>query len=323
MTRFIEFCRQRSTPELLAPAKFHCFGDWLNIQAETPKEIIYTAYFAQSTRLTARAAEALGKKEDAAKYNELFEKIRAAFTKAYVGADGRIKGNTQTCYVLALAFDLVEGERAKQAADHLVADIEKHREHLSTGFIGTKDLMLALSKIGRADVAFRLLHNDTFPSWGFSIKQGATSIWERWDGWTPEKGFQDAGMNSFAHYSFGAVYQWMVENIGGVRSATPSYKDIVISPQMDEKLSSARVSYRSVRGLVATEWERKGGKLRLRATVPANTTAQIVLPAKSVGDITESGRPIGKVPGLSVLRVEGTNVVLSAGSGHYNFSIAL
>ena len=100
--------------------------------------------------------------------------------------------------------------------------------------------MLVLSKIGREDVAYRLLFNETFPSWGFSIKHGATSIWERWDGWTPEKGFQDPGMNSFAHYSFGAVYQWMVENIGGIKSDGPAYKHIVIEPQPGGRLTHAR-----------------------------------------------------------------------------------
>ena len=138
---------------------------------------------------------------------------------------------------MAIAFDLVDGEQAKKAAQYLVEDIEKRGNHLSTGFIGTKSLMHALSRIGRQDVAYRLLHNDSFPSWGFSIKHGATSIWERWDGWTPEKGFQDPGMNSFAHYSFGAVYQWMVENIGGIKSDGPAYKHITIAPELDPSLT--------------------------------------------------------------------------------------
>ena len=173
----------------------------------------------------------LGKTEDAARFKDLYQKVKDSFNKAYVADDGRIKGDTQAVYVLALANDLVDGPKARLAAAYLVEDIEKKGGHLSTGFIGTKDLMLVLSKIDRRDVAYRLLFNDTFPSWGFSIKHGATSIWERWDGWTPEKGFQDPGMNSFAHYSFGAVYQWMVENIGGITSDGPAYKRIVIAPQ--------------------------------------------------------------------------------------------
>jgi alpha-L-rhamnosidase len=320
MTRFIEFCRRRSTPELLPPRKYHCFGDWLSINADTPKDIIYTAYFAYSTKLTARAAEVLGKTEDAAKYNSLFDQIRKAFNDAYVAADGRIKGNTQTCYVLALANDLVQGEHAEQAARYLVEDIEKKGWHLSTGFIGTKDLMPVLSKIGRTDVAYRLLHNDTFPSWGFSIKHGATSIWERWDGWTPEKGFQDPGMNSFAHYSFGAVYAWMVDNIGGIRSASPAFKAITIAPELDDKLTSATVAYVSPRGLIATDWKQANGKVTLKVSVPANTTAVVALPAASASAITESGHPIDRVSGLKFLRQEGGKVSLAIGSGRYSFT---
>jgi alpha-L-rhamnosidase len=321
MKRFVEFCRQRSTPDLLPPEQFHCFGDWLSIKADTPKDVIYTAYFAHSARLAGRAAAALGKDSEAESFEKLFQAIRDAFFRTYVSADGRIKGDTQTCYVLALAFDLVRGEQAKLAAKYLVEDIEKRGWHLSTGFIGTKHLMLVLSKIARPDVAWRLLHNDTFPSWGFSIKQGATSIWERWDGWTPENGFQDAGMNSFAHYSFGAVYQWMVENIGGIHSAAPSYKQILIAPELDDKVSSASIAYRSIRGLIDTDWTVKDGKLLLNVTIPANTTAQVVLPAASADTVTESGHTLDKAAGVSFQRVEGQNVILSVGSGHYAFAM--
>lgn len=322
MKRFVEFCRQRSTPDLLPPEKYHCYGDWLSIKAATPKEIIYTAYFAHCAKLTARAAQVLGRTQDADEYNTLFKRIRAAFNRAYVAADGRIKGDTQTCYVLALAFDLVQGRKAKLAAEHLIADLEKRDWHLSTGFIGTKYLMLVLSKIGRPDIAYRLLHNDTFPSWGFSIKQGATSIWERWDGWTPEKGFQDPGMNSFAHYSFGAVYQWMVGNIGGIRSAAPAFKAISIAPQLDPQLNSAAVSYHSIRGLIASEWRQKDGSLLFNLAVPANTTAQVALPAGSVTALTESGRPLNQARGVQVLRHDGSNVILAVESGRYAFAVS-
>jgi alpha-L-rhamnosidase len=292
MTKFIAFCEKRSTKDLLPPAQFHAFGDWLSINADTPKEIIYEAYFAHSTKLVAQAAEALGKAEDAKRYNELFDRIKAAFNNAYVKADGRIHGNTQTCYVLAIAFDLLDAEKTNLAAKYLVEDIEKRGNHLSTGFIGTKDLMLALAKVGRNDVAYRLLHNDSFPSWGFSIRHGATSIWERWDGWTPEKGFQDPGMNSFAHYSFGAVYQWMFENIGGIRATSPGYRTFIVAPHIDDKLTHAKVSYGSPHGPIESSWSVKDGKFALDVVVPPNTTAKVVLPggaeseAKSVGSGT-------------------------------------
>jgi len=321
MCRFIEFCKSRCTPDLLPPPKFHCYGDWVSIKADTPKDVIFIAYFAHSTKLLARSAEALGKTEDAAKFNELFERIKESFNKAYVGSDGRIKGDTQAAYVLALANDLVTGDQAKLAAKYLVEDIEKNDGHLTTGFVGTKDLMLVLAKIGRNDIASRLIHNTTFPSWGFSIKCGATSIWERWDGWTPEKGFEKSGMNSFSHYSFGAVYQWMVENLGGIRNDTPAYKTITIAPAIDEKLTSARTVYAGIRGKIISEWKKDGGNLLVNITVPANTTATVSLPAKSAGSITEGGQPLGKADGVKFLRTEGDRTLLAVESGSYAFAV--
>jgi alpha-L-rhamnosidase len=319
MLKFVEFCRNRCTSELLPPAQFHCFGDWLNIGADTPKDVLYTAYFALSTKLTAKAALALGKAEEAARLDYLFQKIKAAFNLAYVGSDGRIKGDTQTCYVLALAIDLVDGERASKATRYLVEDIEKRDYHPTTGIIGTKDLMLVLSKIGRQDVAYRLLCNDTFPSWGFSIKQGATSIWERWDGWTPEKGFQDPGMNSFAHYAFGAVYQWMVENIGGIRSDAPAYRHILIEPQTEGPLTHAETSYQSIRGLIATSWTKRDQTLTINTIIPANTTAKIILPARAPEAVTENGRPLSQSEGVTVETSTAGRTVLKVGSGRFTF----
>jgi len=320
MKRFIEFCRGRSTPDLLPPEDFHAFGDWLNIQADTPKEVIYTAYFAYSTKLTARAAEVLGRMSEAAEYNTLFEGIRSAFNRAYVQEDGRILGDTQTSYVLALAYDLVEGDRREQAAQHLISRIRERDWHLSTGFVGTKDLMLVLTKIGATDVAYRLLHNDTFPSWGFTIRHGATSIWERWDGWTPEAGFQDPGMNSFAHYSFGAVYQWMVENIGGIRSNGPGYRNITIAPQPDGRITWARVGYNSIRGPIQSQWKTEGLTLSLDVTIPANTTARVVIPTADPGDVTESGRAVRDAEGVEGVSVEHGRVIVTVGSGVYHFA---
>jgi alpha-L-rhamnosidase len=320
MCRFIEFCRDRSTPDMLPPAKYHCYGDWLNIKAPTPSNVICTAYFAYSTHLTARAAEVLGKTDDAAKWNALFEQIKAAFNQAYVSPDGVIQGDTQCGYVLALAFDLLDADKAAMAATNLARNIAARDGHLSTGFVGTKDLMLALAKIGRNDLALQLIHNDTYPSWGFSIKQGATSIWERWDGWTPDKGFQDPKMNSFAHYSFGAVYQWMVENLGGIRTDGPAYKHIIIAPVFDEKLGHARVTYHSVHGEIESAWERTPAGLKLRVVVPPNTTAKVAIPAASVESITESGKPLAKAVGVTSAKLDGDRVWIEIGSGEYLFA---
>jgi alpha-L-rhamnosidase len=323
MKRFIAFCQERSTPELLPPKAFHCFGDWLNIGADTPKDVICTAYFAKSTQLTARAAEVLGKADDAARYRELFERIKAAFNRAYVTPEGRIKGETQTGYVLALAFDLLDAVKAELALRHLIENIKAREWHLSTGFIGTKDLMLVLAKAGRNDVAYRLLFNESFPSWGFSIKQGATSIWERWDGWTPEKGFQDPGMNSFAHYSFGAVYQWMVENIGGIRSDGPGFKSLVIAPQVGDRLTWAKTSYRGIHGPIVSDWRREGDRFALNVTIPANTTATVWVPSAASSNVSEGGRALEQADGVRLLRQDGDRTIVAIGSGTYRFVSAL
>jgi len=295
MVKFVEFCTKRSTPDRLPPAQFHCFGDWLNINSNTPNEVIYTAYFAGSARIVARAAEVLGKTADAAKYQQLYREVRAAFNKAYVSPTGMVKGDSQCAYVLALGFDLLDKPMATLAANRLVADIEKRGGHLSTGFVGTRDIMHVLSKIGRNDVAFKLLHNTTFPSWGFTIKNGATSIWERWDGWTPEKGFQDAGMNSFAHYAFGAVVGWMMDQPAGISNLTPGFKSVKIAPQIDPKLTWLKSHYDSVRGRVASSWSVSGSKVTMQVSVPPNVTAEVHVPGVGVrkvgsGDYTFVGK---------------------------------
>ena len=267
----------------------------------------------------ARMAEVLGKTDDVVKYNDLFQRLKAAFNRAYVATDGRIQGDTQTDYVLALAFGLLDAEKQKLAAQYLVDNIRQHDWHLATGFVGTKSLMLALTQIGRDDVASRLIHNDTFPSWGFSIKQGATSIWERWDGWTPDKGFQDPGMNSFAHYAFGAVYQWMVENIGGIQSASPAYKEILIAPQPDSRLTWADTGYISIRGPIDTHWSTKAKGLRLKVSIPANTTATVRVPATDPSQVYESGRPASHSPGVTFLRMDADTAVFQVESGAFDF----
>lgn len=278
MKRFIEFCKARSTAEMLPPKSYHLFGDWLSINADTPGDVITTAYFAGSTKIVADAARILGKSADAAEYEVLHERVKEAFQKAFIDSEGRVKGETQTGYVLALYFDLVPPALVKRAADHLVENIKARDWHLSTGFVGTRDLMHVLSKIGRNDVAFRLLHNKTFPSWGFPIVNGATSIWERWDGWTPEKGFQDLGMNSFAHYAYGAVVGWMFEKTGGIKELSPGFGEFLIAPVVDPNLSYSKCVYKSVRGDIKTSWRVAGGKFKLEVEVPVNTMAKVVLP---------------------------------------------
>jgi alpha-L-rhamnosidase len=277
MAKFMSF-REKSMTDYLPPAKFHCFGDWLCVGPNTPKDVIFSAYTAGDAQIMSKVAAVLGKTADVEKYNELYANIKAAFNTAYIEPDGKIKGDSQTAYVMAIWFDLVDGDMRKKAEEHLIRKIKDAGWHLATGFVGTRDLMHVLSKIGRNDVAYRLLFTDTYPSWLFPVKNGATSIWERWDSWTPEKGFQNAKMNSFSHYAYGAVGQWMFENIGGIRSAAPGYKKIVIRPIMTEQLDWAKVSYESIRGTVAVQWNRTGSSVELHVEIPPDTLAEIFVP---------------------------------------------
>ncbi len=323
MKRFLEYCEKSCAPGPLPPEKYHCFGDWLNINNETPKDVIYMAYFACSAKIMEKAARVLNKDNDEKKYNVLFEKIKKSFNKNFVDKNGKIKGDTQTDYVLAIIYDLMNKEKQKLAGQHLVDKIKSRNWHLATGFVGTKDLMLALAKIGRNDVAYRLLMNTTFPSWGFTIENGARSIWERWDGWTPSKGFQDSGMNSFSHYSFGAVGQWMFENIGGIKNESPDFKIIIIAPEPGGGLTSAKVSYNSIRGEIISEWKIINGDMILNVTIPANTTAKLLLPTEDIKKIQHSGKSIDQTEEIKFIGTENGKAVFEVGSGKYMFKILL
>jgi alpha-L-rhamnosidase len=321
MAKFVA-SRVTAATNLRPPKKYHCYGDWLNMKANTPKEVIFTAYFARSTWLMAQMATALGKTAAAAKYQDLFQRIKAVFNEDFVDEQGRVQGDTQTAYILALMFDLVDGEKFQQAGAHLVERIKERNWHLSTGFVGTPDILPALTKTGRSDVAYRLFLTDTNPSWGFPIKNGATSMWERWDSWTPDQGFIK-GMNSFSHYSFGAAGRWMFSTIGGIDSDGPGFTKIVIRPQPDDSLTYAKVSYQSIRGLIVSHWQRTGGQLTMDVTIPANTTATVYVPTADPAKVLEGGQPAARAPGIKPMSNEAGAAVFAVGSGTYQFSSTL
>jgi alpha-L-rhamnosidase len=306
--------------DLLRPAEG--YGDWLSIQADTPKDVLATAYFALSTRIMGKMAVVLGKTDDAKKYETLFAQIKDAFNKAYVAPDGRIKGNTQTCYVLALDFDLLPQDKRAAAAKYLVEDIAAKNGHLSTGFVGVGHIMPTLTQAGYIGVAYRLLNNDTFPSWLYSVRQGATTIWERWDGWTKEKGFQDPGMNSFNHYSLGSVGDWMYSAIAGigVDPSMPGYKRIIIRPQPGGGITAAHGDYMSMHGLITTDWKIADGVFMLDLTIPANTTAQVYIPTILRNHVREGRGAAEKASGVKYLRLEEGCCVYAIGSGTYQFT---
>ncbi len=305
------------------------YGDWLSTvpdaagwaEVSATKILLATAYWAYDARLMADMAKALGRTEDVAKYGDLFGKIREAFNKEFVKPDGRITGDTQTVYVLALYFDLLPDNLRAKAAQYLVENIKKNGNHLTTGFIGVRHLCPVLTQMGYPDLAYTLLNNDTYPSWGYSIKYGATTIWERWDGWTTEKGFQDPGMNSFNHYSLGSVCEWLFESVAGIDldPKTPAYKHSIIHPVVGGGMTHARAEYASIYGTIASGWKLDGNKLTLDVTIPANTTATISVPATEGITVTEGGKPAEKAAGLKFVKYADGYSVYEAGSGTYQF----
>ena len=323
MQKWIEYIHKANPGLIWRNRANNNFGDWLNTGSDTPREVLSTAYFAYSTRLLSRMAQAIGKEDDAKQYEDLFQQIKAAFNAALVGPDGRIKGDTQTAYVLALRFDLLPEDKRKLAANYLVQDIlDKRKGHLSTGFLGVGYLTPTLTATGHLDVAYRLLNNDTYPSWGYSIRHGATTIWERWDGWTEEKGFQDPGMNSFNHYSLGSVGEWMYASVAGIDldPAHPGYKHILLHPHPGGGLTYARAAYDSIHGRIVSDWKLENGAFKYRIEVPANTTATVWVPAQSADGVMEGGKPAGKSAGVTFVRMEDGCAVFEVGSGAYAFT---
>jgi alpha-L-rhamnosidase len=322
MTRWMEYLRE-ANPDLLRKNRMgNNYGDWLSPKGGyTPKDLLATAYWAYDARLMADMASAIGRHEDAKKYEDLFKGIKGAFYEAYVAPDGRIEGDTQTCYVLALHMDLLPEELRPASAEHLVAAIESEDWHLSTGFVGVGYLCPVLTESGHSDLAYRLLGNETYPSWGYTIRNGATTIWERWDGWTEETGFQSPNMNSFNHYSLGSVGEWLYRYVAGIDldPTKPGYERIVIRPRPGGGLTRAKGEYDSVRGRIASAWSIEGDRFKLEVIIPPNTTATVHVPAANGARVSEGGGPVEEAEHVEALRADGEEAILSVGSGRYQF----
>jgi alpha-L-rhamnosidase len=231
-----------------------------------------------------------------------------------------LTSNTQTAYILALLFGLIPDNLKQNAAARLANDV-KHFGHLTTGFLGTPLICHALSKNGYPGLAEMLLFNQRYPSWLYPVTMGATTIWERWDGIRPDGTFQNAGMNSFNHYAFGAVGHWLYTEVAGITidPEFPGYKHFIIKPYLAEKLSYARAEYHSVYGNIKSGWERHNDLLKLHVVIPANTTAVIELPAKDITDITESEIPVAELSEIIVKGITNNRAILYLGSGTYDF----
>jgi alpha-L-rhamnosidase len=279
-------CYRAQSVNGLTP-KMKGFGDWLQPYAkdnkgETPHHLLGGAFYARSAKILADSAKILGKTEEAKRYAAEAESVKQAFAKHYLDAEGKLQNapETQTGYVLAIAFDLVPQELKAKVGEHLVRLVKAADGHLRTGFLGTPYLTSVLEQTGHADIALDVLFKETYPSWFYSINQGATTMWERWNSYSHDKGFGDVNMNSFNHYAYGAINQWMVERLAGLAPdpGAPGYKYITIRPLIQGPLDFVKATLETPYGKASSAWTRKGNEAVMDIVIPPNTTAAIVFP---------------------------------------------
>ena len=235
---------------------------------------------------------------------------------------GRLVSSTQTAYVLALHFDMLPEELRQQAAARLAQNVRDYGNHLTTGFLGTPYLCHVLSRFGYTDVAYRLLLQETYPSWLYPVKMGATTIWERWDGQKPDSTFQTPGMNSFNHYAYGAIGDWMYRVVAGIDTddSIPGYKKIKIKPHIGGNFTQVAADYKSDYGLISSHWKTNADRLILDVEIPANTTARIYIPAEGIEGVLENDKAVSSIKEIKMIGKQGNYVVVETGSGKYSFS---
>ncbi|WP_134089813.1 glycoside hydrolase family 78 protein [Olivibacter sp. XZL3] len=320
MAKWVQFMVDNSTNDLWNKG-FH-FGDWLfyipnddrdGRAAITDKYLIAQCFFGHSVQLMINAAEVLSKKEDVARYQQLLGQVKTAFVKEYVTPSGRLVSNSQTAYVLALQFDMLPENLCTQAAKRLADNIKSYDNHLTTGFLGTPYLCHVLSRYGYEELAYTLLMQRTYPSWLYPVLKGATTIWERWDGIKADGSFQNKDMNSFNHYAYGAIGDWMYQQIAGIQapSETPGYKEFVIAPRPGGGLSFANASLETIYGKIVSNWKITGNEMQMMVEVPPNTTAKVLFPNAVENSVKDEK---GNVMDNSAVEI---------GSGKYSFTFAL
>jgi alpha-L-rhamnosidase len=320
MKSWVNYMKNRAGADYLWTGDAH-FGDWLAFAttnsdypgATTEKDLIATAYYCYSTNLLSKIANIIGQKEDAATFQKLAGEIKEAFNREFVTANGRLVSHTQTAYALALAFDLLPANMVPKAAAYFAADVEKFK-HLTTGFVGTPLLCQTLSAIGRDDLAFMLLNNKKYPSWLYPVLQGATTIWERWDGQKPDGTFQDVGMNSFNHYAYGAIGEWLYRHVAGIDidPALPGYKHILLAPHPGGGLTQTKAEIITLYGKVSSAWKFDNEDFVYDIEIPANTTATVSLPFAKSSLVKVNGLPLTATP----VQVKDA-VQVNLGSGKY------
>ncbi len=321
MQKWVAFIQSEATDGLIWEKTFS-FGDWVALDAEpgsyygaTPIGLVSTSFYALSTRILAKSAALLGKDEDAQAYTKLHEQVKAAFNKKFIGEDKRPVSRTQTSCILPLVLDLLTPEQKGPTVELLCELLDEHDGHLTTGFVGTPYICKALSDNGKLKEAYDLLLKQDYPSWLYQVTQGATTIWEHWDGLKPDGTMWSPDMNSFNHYAYGAVGEWLYTVVGGLNidEDAPGFKHTIIRPRIGGGLSFAEATHLSPYGEVRSRWERDGEKVRLEVHVPVNATATVLL---------DDAQDALSLEGVGMAMVEG-KPAFEVGSGVYTFTYVL
>lgn len=304
-----------------ASEKYRKAGEFEKVRSThrkgTNTELITTAYFARNAELLSKVAKVLGKEGDAKKYAAISEKAKKGFTKKYVFEDGTVDNETQTAYLVALGFDLLPDEIREKSFERFVKVLEDSGVYLRTGFLGTPLLTEVLTRYGRTDLAYRLLLNEGFPSWLYPITQGATTMWERWNSYSHKTGFGDAGMNSFNHYAYGAIGEWLYKSVAGIwrDEANPGYKNIIFNPKLGGGITFASGTHETPYGLASSSWRVSDGVMEWRIVIPPNSTGTVVFPTSNSASVRVNGY---KVPEKDFVRnSDGTLTVDKMPSGEY------
>ncbi|WP_445733956.1 family 78 glycoside hydrolase catalytic domain [Mariniflexile sp.] len=326
MKRWVQYHKDTSNDFI---SRMNSFADWLQpypvkggTKGDTSKELIGTAYFAHVSKLTAQAAKVLNKQKEASEFETLYQNVAHAFENEFFNDNGEIKDNqgTQTGYLLALGFDLLSNEKKQKAIPHLLEKIEEADNHLRTGFLGTPLLSKVLDDIGRIDLMYQLLFNETYPSWFYSINQGATTVWERWNSYSKTEGFSKEKMNSLNHYAYGAIGQWMYERIAGIAPLEAGYKKIRIAPRPHEPLTTASGALDTPYGKVSSSWKYIKGEFSLEITIPSNTTALLSVLYKDINDVTLNGVKINNDKNIKIVEQKDDEVVIEVSAGKYTIN---
>lgn len=353
MVRFMDFLEKRSAGNFVfKETSFKDldpkggFGDWLSFGKKTPPDMLASFYYAYCADMMAEMAAAIGKHSDQVRFQETGRKVRTAilahytdgsgrFTvneKAYGKGDGYVDGNlgfsghTQTAYANAIYMNIIPDSKKADAGKYLSELIAQNNGKLATGFLGAKPLLPALSASGHSSLAYDMFLSREFPSWGFEVENGSTTIWERWDSYTKEDGFKyNAAMNSFNHYAFGAVCEWMFSNAAGIQQTSPGFATFDIRPEIDPKQGADRIgylnaSYHSLHGEIKSQWKKEAGKISINVSIPVNTVATVYLPTAVQEGVLLNGKKLALQPDARVIGNENGKVAVQLGSGDYHFS---